>query len=95
VLGILSHGEAEARAFVIGISADAPAASTDAPGEAGDAARLAARLRMLALVLCVLLARGCALPGAADPRACWPSRKFSAPAVRRLDAPAPPVSDTS
>lgn len=52
VLGILNHGEAEARAFLIGISTGAPA---DAPETAGDAKRLAARLRALALLLCALL----------------------------------------
>jgi hypothetical protein len=88
VLEILSHGEAEARAFLVGISTGAPA-STDPPGSVGDAACLAARLRMLALLLCALLAQPFALPGAAGPRACRESRQISGPAVRRLDAPAP------
>jgi hypothetical protein len=69
VLGILSHGEAEARAFVIGVvlGETAPA---DAPESACDAERLAASFRALALTLCILLARGLfALPGAAGPRA--------------------------
>jgi hypothetical protein len=56
LLGILSHGEAEARAFVIGLVSGA-AAPADAPEFAGDAAGLAARLRALALLLCALLAR--------------------------------------
>jgi hypothetical protein len=68
VLGILSQGEAEARAFLFGTADDdAPA---EAPKRAGDAARLAMRLRALALVLCVLLAQApSALPIAVGPRA--------------------------
>lgn len=87
VLGILSRGEAEARAFVVGISAGAPAPE-GAPDTACDAARLASRLRALALVLCVVLARRFGLPGAAGPRA-------RQPVVRGLDAPAPTAPDTS
>jgi hypothetical protein len=66
VLGILSHGEAEARAFLFGAGAPVP---SDTPGEAADAARLAIRLRALALVLCVMLSQAAtfALPGAAVP----------------------------
>jgi hypothetical protein len=92
VLEILSHGEAEARAFVLG--AGAPA-FTDAAESAGDAARLAVRLRALALALCVLLTCRSALPGATGPRAGRPSHKMSGPAVRWLDAPAPTAPDTS
>jgi hypothetical protein len=93
VLGILSHGEVEARAFLFG-GALVPA---DVPGEAGDAERLAIRLRALALVLCALLAQAArfALPGAAGPQDGWPSHGISAPAVRRRYAPASPVLDTS
>ncbi len=94
VLGILGVGEAEARAFLIGISTGAPV-QADAPGEAGDAARLAARLRMLALVLCAMLARPFAPPGAATPRGRRQSHRMSGPPVRRIDAPAPPAADTS
>jgi hypothetical protein len=91
VVEILSHGEIEARAFVIGISTGAPT-SPDELEYTGDAVRLAVRFRALALVLCVLLARGLfSLPGAA----CRPSHRISVSAVRRLDAAAPPASDTS
>ena len=88
VLGILSHGEAEARAFLIGVSTGAPA-PMDAPESVDDAACLAARLRMLALLLCAILARAALspLPGAAGPRAGRPSHKTSEPAVRWLEAP--------
>ena len=95
VLGILSHGEAEARAFVIGmvLGETAPADLSEA---AGDAARLAVSFRALALALCVLLARVArsTLPGANSPRVGRPSRKTSGPVVRY--APAPPLApDTS
>jgi hypothetical protein len=95
VLGILSHGEAEARAFLVGISNGAPA-TADAFESAGDASRLAARLRALALLLCALLAHAAlfALPGTTGPRGCRPSHKMSGP-VRRLAASAPPPPDTS
>ena len=89
VLGILSFGEAEARAFLIGSPAGAPA-STDAAGEAGDAARLAVRLRALALLLCALLARRVALPEAARPRS--DRRRFAAPAGRQAPLSAPDTS---
>jgi hypothetical protein len=67
VLSILSHGEAEARAFVIGAGAPALA---DGSEETCDAARLAASFRALALMLCVLLARAgqSASSGATGPR---------------------------
>lgn len=66
VLEILGRGEAEARAFLIGnVSSAGP---VDALETAGDAARLAARLRALAMLLCILLARRVALPGVAVPR---------------------------
>lgn len=89
VLGILNHGEAEARAFLIGSGAPV---SADAPETAGDAKRLAARLRALALLLCALLMQT-ALPGVDGSRADPSSHEISGPAVRR--APAPPASDTS
>jgi hypothetical protein len=93
VLGILGHGEAEARAFLFG---GAPILS-DAPGEAGDAERLAIRLRALALVLCALLAQAArfALPGVTGPHARRPSHGISGPAVRWPGAPAPAAPDTS
>jgi hypothetical protein len=67
VLEILGHGEAEARAFVIGMVFGAPALS-DAP-EPADSERLAVSFRALALALCLLLARRFAPPGAAGQRA--------------------------
>jgi hypothetical protein len=64
VLGIVNRGEIEARGFVIGMVSGAQV-SADALEPSGDAASLAVRLRALALVLCVLLARRGGLPGAA------------------------------
>jgi hypothetical protein len=92
LLGILGVGEAEARAFLIGVSTDAPVPA-EAPETAADATRLAARLRALAL-LCALLAQA-ALPGAAGPRPRWRLHSVSGPAVRLPDTPAPPALDTS
>jgi hypothetical protein len=92
VLGILSHGEVEARAFLFG---GAPVPS-DAPGEAGDAARLAVRLRALALMLCILLAHAppFALPGAVGSQAGRPPHEISGLPVRPGARP-PPAPDTS
>ena len=68
VLGILCPAEAEARAFVIG-----PGVPTmvDTPESAGDAERLAASFRALALALCLLLAQAAlsGLPGATGAQA--------------------------
>jgi hypothetical protein len=89
VLKILSHGEAEARAFVIEFATGA-AAPADVPEGAGDATCVAVRLRALALFLYALLARRSALSGAAGPRAC--RRKPAGPASRHAQ---PPVPDTS
>ena len=66
VLGILSVGEAEAWAFLVGTAPGTPAPA-DGQDSAGDAERLAARLRALALV--VMLAQRFALPGITAPRA--------------------------
>lgn len=95
VLGILSRGEIEARAFVIGMVCDLPARA-DALEEIGDAARLAASFRALALALCAMLARfkQSAPSGAIGSRACRPPHKLSGPAVRRPGAWAPSL-DTS
>jgi hypothetical protein len=93
VLGILNHGELVARAFVIGMATGAPV-SSDELESSGDAVCLAVRLRALALMLCLLLAQGSALPGAAGPLACRPPHKMSGPAVRRPDASALPPPDT-
>lgn len=89
VLEILSYGETEARAFVIGFATGAPA-WTDAPDGTGDAAGLAIRLRALALVLCVLLARRAGLSVAPVPRA-----GRARPAGRAGRQGPPPASDTS
>ncbi len=93
VLGILSHGEVEARAFLFG---GAPVPS-DALENAGDAERLAVRFRALALVLCALLAQAArfALPGATGVRADRSARAISRSSVRWLDAPPPLAPDTS
>jgi hypothetical protein len=91
VLGILGWGEAEARAFLIGMATGVPVAA-DELEPAQDAARLAANFRGLALLLCAMLARF-ALSSEAGSRARRPSRGTSGPAVRRLDAP--PAPDTS
>ena len=68
VLSILLWGEAEARAFVIGLAtggmalsgtqapADAFALSSDVPASSCEAAQCAVRLRALAMLLCLLLA---------------------------------------
>lgn len=94
VLGILNCGEIEARAFVIGMATGAPVSSDDLESS-GDMACLAVRLRALALMLCLLLAQGFALPGAAGPRVCRLSHSMSAPAIRWLEALPPPAFDTS
>jgi hypothetical protein len=56
VLGFLIRGEAEARAFVIGMASDAPI-EADEPAFFDNAASLAARLRVLAFMLWFLLAQ--------------------------------------
>jgi hypothetical protein len=95
VLWILNCGEIEARAFVIGISTGA-LVSADELEQTDDATRLAVRLRALAMVLCLLLARRGAFPRrTAGPRACrplhrMPSHRMSAPAARWLEALPPP-----
>ncbi len=96
LLGILSHGEAEAWAFVMGLPPGA-AVPPDAPDSAGDAARLAASFRALALMLCAMLARAAlfALPSAVGSQARRPSHGISGIAVSRPGGPAPPAPDTS
>jgi hypothetical protein len=91
VLGILSCGEAEARAFLVGTATDAQAPAC-APERTGDAACLAARFRALALLLCALLTQGVqfTLPSMGGPRAFW--RNPAAPAGRRAAVPAPDTS---
>lgn len=80
VLGILSWGEAEARAFVIGTDVPDPG---DAPPD--DAACLAVRLRALALMLCVFLAQRVERPGTTGPRR---GRKLAGTIVRLATAAA-------
>jgi hypothetical protein len=94
VLGFVSHGEAEARAFVIGMACGEQV-SADALESTGDAVHLAVRLRALALMLCAMLANAAlfALPGAAGACAGRRSQRIGAPSVCRLEAP--PASDTS
>jgi hypothetical protein len=94
VLAILSYGEAEARAFVIGVATGAPAPA-DTLESTGDAERLAASFRALALLLSALLAQArlSALPGAIGAQAGGLSHKSSKPAVRWPGGPTPP--DTS
>jgi hypothetical protein len=93
VLGILSHGEVEARAFLFG-GAPVPAETLET---ASDAARLAVRLRALALVLCVLLANAAlfALADAAGAQAGRPPHGISGAAARWRGVPAPLAPDTS
>jgi hypothetical protein len=92
VLEILSHGEAEAWAFVMGLPPGA-AVPVDEPESACDAERLAASFRALALALCAMLAHAkqFALPG---PRSGWSSHRISGPAVRWRGVPAAPAPDT-
>lgn len=89
VLGILSHGEVEARAFVVGMVCSAPVPA-DALDAAGDAMRLATHLRALALVLCVMLARRFAPPGAAGRQT--GGRRPAGSAGRQAPPPAPDTS---
>jgi hypothetical protein len=95
LLGILSHGEAEAWAFVMGLPPDVQAPAY-ASGEAAEAARLAASFRALALMLCALLARAAlfSLPGVTGSQGRRPSHGISGPVVRCLDATALPAPDT-
>ncbi len=84
LLGILSHGEAEAWAFVMGLP-PVVAVSVDVPEQPGEAARLAASFRALALMLCAMLARTAllTLPGAPGLRADRrkPARRVGRPAT--------------
>lgn len=100
VLAILGCGEAEARSLIVEIASGAPAEATAAPTRAGDAARLAASFRMLALALDALLAqvRGQSLCRQASPPAMLADRKpyraaqsTPSPALR---ATSPPVRGT-
>ncbi|WP_353643463.1 hypothetical protein [Mesorhizobium sp. WSM2239] len=98
VLEILGRGEAEARALVLGMATGSPACGGDVapePAPLDDAARLAAGLRVLALVLGVLLAEARRVVGEAGPRAGL-SRAEPAGSVHPWrEAPALPAPDTS
>ncbi len=93
LLGILSHGEAEAWAFVMGLP---PGVQVPADAPADDAARLAASFRALAMMLCAVLARVALLarPGAAGSQARRQSQGIPGTASRP-GASAPPAPDTS
>jgi hypothetical protein len=92
VLDLLSHGEAEARAFLIGVSTGVPVLA-DASAEDCDAARLAARFRALALLLCAMLACRFAVSGAGGSQAGRLPHGISRPTVFRLaGSPAPDTS---
>jgi hypothetical protein len=69
IIGILNRGEVEARAFVVGVLCGVPIPK-DQLEPSGDATCLATRLRALAMVLSVLLARigKPVLPRTADQR---------------------------
>jgi len=91
VLGILRGADVEARAFVVGMAPEAPALA-DAPGEAADAACLAVRFRVLALLLSVLLTQA-ARPAFSRPAGPRAGREgFAGRAGRPAAAPA---ADTS
>ena len=90
VLGILNDGEAEARAFVIGMASGAEVPA-DALEPSRDAACLAVRLRAMALILCVLLAQA---PSAARVAA-GPQAGRERPAGRADRHAVPPAADTS
>jgi hypothetical protein len=91
VLGILSHGEVEARAFGIQVATGAPV-QADALESACEATCLAVRLRALAMVLIVLLTQAgqFTLPRRVGPRA--GRHKPIAPTSRRAAASAPDTS---
>jgi hypothetical protein len=96
-LGFICRGEAEGRAFVVGVALDAPV-EADEPAFIDDAASLAARLRVLAFVLWFLAAQTgrLAQPGAQTLRRKMASRPMPAvlPAARNRQS-APPAADTS
>jgi hypothetical protein len=96
VLEILSRGEAEARALVLGMATGSPACGGDvAPAPLDDAARLAAGLRVLALALGVLLAEARRVAGEPGPRAGLPRAEPAGSARPWREVPALPAPDTS
>ncbi len=100
LLAILGFGEEAARGLVIGLTFGAPADIDDAASPtAGYAELLAARLRILALVLATLLATARQLAGALAQggrhERPMPQRGPAGPVVFRLVANAPFAPDTS
>lgn len=96
VLAILNRGEAEAWAFVMGLPPVEPV-SVDVAERAGEAARLAASFRALALMLCALLARSAllTLAGTVGSQARWRAQGISGSAACQPVVSAPPAPDTS
>jgi hypothetical protein len=97
VLAILGRGEAEARILIVEMAFGAPAEAAAAPpAAAGDAGRLAAGFRVLALALGALLAqaRGRSPCRHASAPVLLPGRKPRRPEGWRA-VPAPPPPDTS
>lgn len=101
VLAILGHGEAEVRSLIVAMASDRcpapPAEATAAPPPAaGDAALLAARFRVLALMVGAVLAQVDPRPSCrhASPPALLPGCRPQRPQGWRA-VPAPPPLDTS
>lgn len=97
VLGILTRGEAAARAFLLApdtIFRDTAPGREDLPGQAdvrsepGEASQLAARLRALALMLVALLARAALPEQSVRAGGHWSARQ----ACRQAASPAPDTS---
>ncbi|MCV0405756.1 MAG: hypothetical protein K5872_05955 [Rhizobiaceae bacterium] len=100
VLAILGRGEAAARALVTGLAHElgVPACPVAALPAADEAGRLAARLRVLALMLGTILAWvSCLARSLSDVADGWAGSPVSQPALATLQAsPAPPrAPDTS
>ena len=103
VLGILSCGEAAARAYFAGMASNSLSgadtfseeyayAPADAPGEHCYALLLAARFRALAFMLAALLSLAGLSP---QPRAAWSEPGGREPAVKARRQATPPPLDTS
>jgi hypothetical protein len=80
VLAILGRGEAEARMLIIEMALGAPAEAAAPPAAAGDAGRLAASFRVLALALGALLAQARAPSQPVSPSISQTGRKPRQPA---------------
>jgi hypothetical protein len=94
ILAILGRGEAEARIFIVETVSGAPAESASPTWAAGDAARLAAHFRILALALSVMLERTRAPCRQASLPTGLPRRKPRRPEGWRA-FPTLPLPDTS